>query len=135
MPEVAELWEQVVPEVRKGVTGIVIWTALKTAVPVAFQEAEMAKMKAELLVRTSWEQIYERISREFAAVPNRSLPQNRARFFDAACAIVADARKEQTEYDDSNERSFARCLERIAQYTEIPSTLVAQEVLKRSGEI
>ena len=73
--------------------------------------------------------------REFAAVSNRSLPQNRARFFDAACSIVADARKEQTEYDDSNERSFARCLERIAQYTEIPSTLVAQEVLKRSGEI
>lgn len=202
MPEVAELWEKVVPEVRKGVTGIGVWTALKTAVPVALedgvfvlgvphgsaelgghlrmastsrlievttsqalgaptkvriidgtevhdwevakrrdaerrrmQEAEMEKMKAELLVRNSWETIYEKISREFAAVPNRSLPQNRARFFDAAISIVVEARKEQTQYDDSNERNFARCLERIAQYTEIPSTLVAYEVLKRSGEI
>lgn len=202
MPEVAELWEQVVPEVRKGVTGIGVWTALKTAVPIAFedgvfvlgvphgsaelgghlrmastsrlievtvskvlnnptkiriidgieqhdwevakrrdierrrmQDAEMAKMKAELLIRNSWESIYEKISREYAAVPNRSLPQNRARFYDAAISIVAEARKEQTEYDDANERNFARCLERIAQYTEIPSTQVAYEVLKRSGEI
>lgn len=201
MAEVAELWEKVVPEVRKGVTGIGVWTALKTAVPIALedgvfvlgvphgsaelgghlrmastsrlieqlvtqvngptklriidgveahdwevakrrdverrrmQEAEMAKMKADLLVRNSWETIYEKLSREFAAVSNRSLPQNRARFFDAAISIVAEARKEQTQYDDANERNFARCLERIAQYTEIPSTFVAFEVLKRSEEI
>lgn len=202
MAEVAELWEKVVPEVRAGVTGIGVWTALKTAVPIAFeegvfvlgvphesaelgghlrmastsrlievttskhvgaptkiriidgtephdwevakrrdierrrmQEAEMEKMKANLLIRNTWESVYERISREFAAVPNRSLPQNRARFFDAACSIVAEARKEQTEYDDQNERNFARCIERVAQYTEIPSTAIAYEVLKRSGEI
>ena len=202
MADAAELWGKVIPTVRAGVTGIGVWTALKTAVPITFedgvfvlgvphgsaelgghlrmastsrlievtvtqtvgaptklriidgiemhdwevtkrrdierrrmQEAEMAKMKAELSTRTSWETIYEKISREFAAVPNRSLPQNRARFFEAAISIVAEARKEQPEFDDINERNFARCLERISQYTEIPSTYVAFEVLKRSGEI
>jgi hypothetical protein len=63
------------------------------------------------------------------------LPQNRGRFFDAAVSIVADARRQQTNFDDVNERSFARCLERISQYTEIPSAFVAFEVLKRAEEI
>ena len=202
MAEVAEIWEKVIPKVRAGVTGIGVWTALKAAVPVAYedgvfvlgvphesaelgghlrmamtsrliettvtttvgaptklriidgievhdwevtkrrdierrrmQDAEMVKMKAELTTRSSWESIYEKISREFAAVPNRSLPQNRARFFEAAISIVAEARKDQTVSDDSSERNFARCIERISQYTEISSTYVAFEVLKRSGEI
>ncbi len=202
MAQVAELWEKAVPEVRQGVTGIGIWTALKTAVPIALeddvfvlgvphesaelgghlrmastsrqiemavtkyngkptkiriidgiemhdwevakrrdierrrmQEAEIEKAKSELLIRNSWESVYERISREYAAIPNRSLPQNRARFYDAACSIVAEARKEQTQHDDSNERNFARCIERVAQYTEIPSTAIAVEVLRRSGEL
>jgi hypothetical protein len=202
MAEVAEIWEKAIPTVRAGVTGIGVWTALKSAVPITLedgvfvlgvphgsaefgghlrmastsrlieitvsqvvgaatkiriidgiemhdwevmkrrdierrrmQDAEMAKMKAEMTTRSSWETIYEKISREFAAVPNRSLPQNRARFFDAAVSIVAEARKDQTVYDDANERNFARCLDRISQYTEISGTYVAFEVLRRSGEI
>jgi hypothetical protein len=202
MPEVAELWEQIAPKVREGVTGIGIWTALKVCVPIALedsvfvlgvppgsselgghlrmpmtarlietnasqavgsqvrvrvidgttledwevnkrrdaerrrmQEAEMAKMKAQLESKTSWEGIYEKLSREFAAVQNRSLPQNRGRFFDAAISIVAEARKEQTIFDDNNERNFARCIERISQYTEISSSYVAYEVLKRAEEL
>lgn len=202
MAEVVEIWEKVIPTVRAGVTGIGVWTALKTAVPIVYeddvfvlgvphesselgghlrmamtsrliemtvsqtlgkptklriidgieandwevtkrrdierrrmQDAEMVKMKAELSTRNSWESIYEKLSREFAAVPNRSLPQNRARFFEAAVSIVAEARKDETVSDDSNERNFARCIERISQYTEIASSYVAYEVLKRSGEI
>jgi hypothetical protein len=202
MPEVAELWEKVVPKVREGVTGVGVWTALKTCVPVVLedgvfvlgvpsgaselgghlrmpatsrlietnvgqalgsavrlrvidgttlsdwevnkrrdaerrrmQEAEMVKMKAQLESKSSWETIYEKLSREFASVQNRSLPQNRGRFFDAAISIVAEARKEQAVFDDNNERNFARCIERISQYTEISSSYVAYEVLKRSEEL
>lgn len=202
MAEVAELWQTILPQVKAGVTGIGVWTALSSAVPIALeegvlvigvpggqselgghlrmpatsrliettasasfgspvklrvidgttaaewdltkrrdaerrrmQEADMVKMKAELESKTSWESVYEKISREFAGVANRSLPQNRGRFFDAAVSIVAEARREQTNFDDMNERSFARCLERISQYTEIPSAYVAFEVLKRAEEI
>lgn len=99
------------------------------------QEAEMTKMRAELTAKTSWESVYESLSRRYAAVQNKSLPQNRARFFDEACEIVAEARKEQTTYDDLAERNFARCLERVSQYCDMPSPLVAMEVLRRSGEI
>ena len=37
------------------------------------EEAELAKMRAELGAKTSWEGVYEQLSRRFAAVTNRSL--------------------------------------------------------------
>ena len=99
------------------------------------QEAELTKMKAELQAKTSWDGIYEQLSRRFAAISNRSLPQNRARFFEEAVAIIVEARKTQDQFDDLGERNFARCLERVAQYTDLPSVLVAKEVLSRAGEL
>jgi hypothetical protein len=99
------------------------------------QDAELEKMRTELAAKTSWDGVYEQLSRRFAAVSNRSLPQNRARFFEEAVAIIVEARKSQTTFDDLGERNFARCLERVAQYTEIPSVIVAKEILSRAGEL
>lgn len=99
------------------------------------QEADMAKMRAELAAKSTWETVYEQLSRRFAAVNQKSLPQNRARFFEEAIELIAETRKEQTNYDDMGERNFARCIERLAQYTEIPSAIVAMRVLQRSGEL
>jgi len=99
------------------------------------QEAEMVKMKAELAAKTSWETIYEQLSRRYAAVTNKSLPQNRARFFEEALELIAEARRTQATFDDIGERNFARCLERLAQYSEVPSTIVAIQVLQKSGEL
>ena len=99
------------------------------------EEAEMTKMRAELASKSNWDTVYEQLSRRYAAVTNKSLPQNRARFFEEAVEIVAEARRNQTVYDDMGERNFARCLERLAQYSEVPSVLVAGAVLKRAGEL
>lgn len=99
------------------------------------QEAAMAKMRAEIEARTSWDGVYEQLSRRYAEVTNKSLPQNRARFYDAAVDLIAEARKQMTNYDDLSERNFARCLERVSQYTELNSTIIALDVLRRAGEI
>jgi hypothetical protein len=99
------------------------------------QEAEMTKMRAELASKSNWETVYEQLSRRYAAVTNKSLPQNRARFFEEALELIAETRKQQTTFDDMGERNFARCLERLAQYSEIPSTIVAVQVLQKSGEL
>ena len=99
------------------------------------QEAEMTKMRAELAAKSSWDGVYEQLSRRYAAVTNKSLPQNRARFYEEALEIIATARREQGNYDELGERNFARCLERLAQYSEIPSTIVAAQVLQRAGEL
>jgi hypothetical protein len=99
------------------------------------QQAEMTKLRAEMEAKTSWETVYEQLSRRYAAVTNKSLPQNRARFFEEGAELVAEARKSMERHDELAERNFARCLERLAQYADIPSTIVAAEVLRRAGEL
>ncbi|MFZ4507402.1 MAG: hypothetical protein ACOYON_06875 [Fimbriimonas sp.] len=99
------------------------------------QDNELAKMRAELQAKTSWEGVYEQLGRRYSAVSNKSLPQNRARFYDEALELVANARQAMEKWDDLAERNFARCVERVAQYTELPSTLVALQILQRSGEL
>ena len=99
------------------------------------QEAEMSKLRQELQAKSTWEGVYEQLSRRFSAMTNRSLPQNKARFYAEAIELVSEARREDQNTDDMSERNFARCLERISQYSDVPSTLVAEEVLKRAGEL
>lgn len=98
------------------------------------QEQALERQKAEILAGRSWESIYEQLTRKFAATPNRSLPQNRARYFTEAVEIVSSALRETPVTDDLAERNFARCLERIAQYSELPSTYVALVVLEKTFE-
>lgn len=99
------------------------------------QDQAMQKMRSELAARTSWDSVYEQLSRRYAAVSNKSLPQNRARFFMEAIEIVVEARKGQENWDELSERNFARCLERVSQYSEVPSAIVAMFVLQKSQEL
>ncbi len=117
-------------------TGADDWDSAKEGDVVKRRLAEQAleRAKAELNSRSSWEGLYEILSRKFAETPNRSLPQNRARFFLEAVGIVSDALIETPITDDMSERNFARCIERIAQYCEIPSTIVATKVLEKAFE-
>jgi hypothetical protein len=110
------------------------WAAAKEgdAVKRKLAEQAMERARAELNSRSSWEGLYDKLSRKFAETPNRSLPQNRARFFLDAVDIVAAALIETPITDDLAERNFARCIERIAQYSEIPSALVATKVLEKA---
>lgn len=99
------------------------------------QEAALNKMRAELAAKSNWESVYEQLSRRYAAVSNKSLPQNRARFLEEAVELVAEARKSQSDYDDLGERNFARCIERVSQYADVPSAIVAAKVLQKAGEL
>ena len=200
--DAAAIWSQVLPEVRKGVTGVGVWAAINACKPITMedgvlvvglahqdselsghlrvpstkrliedltakaygkpiqlrvidgitiadwdtakrrdaearrlQEAAMAKAKAEAGVKSSFDSIYEQLGRLFAAVANKSLPQNRAKFLEDSVKILAEAKKGYGKMDDLAERTFARCIERVAQYTEVPAAIVAQRVLEATGEI
>jgi hypothetical protein len=199
MYDIQAIWGECVPEVMDGVSGVGMWTAVKTAVAVAIeedlvvlglpaqsselaghlrlnqakrvienalskrvekrvevriiigttpadwetekrrdaekrrlQEQALARARAEVAAGKSWETIYEQLSRRFSATEKRSLPQNRAKFFLEAVDIVASALLDTPITDDMAERNYARCLERIAQYSELPSTYVAIRVLEKS---
>jgi hypothetical protein len=202
MPELTEMWKELLPKLREAVTGVGVWTALNASRPVAFedgllvigvphedaelsghlkvvttkriletyatralgkpiqvkiidgisqadweaqkrrdaearrlQEIGMNKMRAEMTARSNWESVYDQLGRQYAAVANKSLPQNRARFYFGAVELLAETRQQQESWDDLGERNFARCLERLAQYSEIPSAIVASDVLRRAGEL
>lgn len=202
MADIAQIWAQALPDVRNGVTGVGVWTALNTATPIIYEngyfvlglphaESELAghlrialtkrlietkvssllqapvslrvidgtelsdweiekrrdvekqrlnaqslaKMRVELQSKVSWDAVFEQLSRKYAAVPNKSLPQNRARFFEEAVSMLAEARQGQASWDENGERNFARCLERLAQYADVPSTIVASHVLQKAGEL
>ncbi len=200
MSDVTQMWSEVLPEVKMGVTGVGVWAALNTCRPVTLendvfvlglphgetelaghlrmvaaktliergmsaklgkpvslrvidgiapedwetvkrkdvesrrlQEQAMARVKVEVESRTSWDTIYEQLNRKYASTPNKSLPQNRAQFYLDGVQIIADARKAFGDLDDLGERNYARCIERLAQYTEIPSVFVALDVAKAFG--
>lgn len=201
MPDLDSVWSEVLPDIRRGVTGVGVWSALNASKPVTvedgmlvlglpFESTELAghlrlpltrkliedtlgealeqkltlrvidgvtpddwatekkrdserrKLEEQALERartkvkatSSWDAIYDQLSRKYAETPARSLPQNRARFLLWAVETVATALQETPVTDEMAERNFARCLERIAQYAEIPSTLVAVQVLEKSFE-
>lgn len=202
MAGVADTWAEALPEIRKGVTGVGVWTALNTCRPIAvennvlvlgvpsqetelaghlrmpqtrkliesefgrrfaqvvelrviegtdqdawerakrrdqearrLQEAAMERARAEVTSRTNWDSVYENLSRKYAAIPNKSVPQNRAKFYKEGIEYLAQSRRDQQSRDDLGERNFARCIERLAQYAEVPSTIVALAVLQAAGEL
>ena len=201
MADIKEVWREVLPEVRKAVTGVGVWAALNTCKPVALegdvlviglpqedselgghlrlahtkrlietmvgdkigvklslrvidgvsmtdwetvkrrdvearrlQTQALEKSQAEFAARSSWESVYEHLGRAYAAIPNKSLPQNRARFFLEGVALVVEARKANMAKDELGERNFARCIERLAQYSDVPSTIAAMRILAETGE-
>lgn len=195
----AEVWNEALPEILNRVTGVGVWTALKSSVPVAYendqlvlglpsqdsqlmghlrlpqvrsavenlmrhklrgdvnlvvingttesdwttekkrqeerrklQQQALDRQKREISAGRSWDGIYDQLSRAYAALPNRSMPQVRARYLLQSVDIVAEALTETPINDELAERNYARCLERIAQYCEVPSTIVALKVLERT---
>lgn len=199
--DIQAVWKEVLPEVRKAVTGVGVWAALNTCRPLAIeddvlviglphedtelgghlrlahtkhliesmvgekvgakltlrvidgismtdwdtvkrrdiearrlQNQALEKSRAEMAARSSWESVYEQLGRTYASISNKSLPQNRARFFKEGVALVVEARKANMSKDELAERNFARCIERLAQYSDVPSTIAAMRILAETGE-
>ncbi|HEY3782746.1 MAG TPA: hypothetical protein VGL56_16810 [Fimbriimonadaceae bacterium] len=200
MSEATEIWKQALPVIRSNVTGVGVWAALNSAVPIAIEdntfviglapkdgdlaghlrmaqtkrfidleltrvagkqtigrvidgttfadwervkrrdlEAQRlkdiaeSKTRAEISSRSGWDGVYEQLSRRYAAIQNKSLPQNRAKFLREVIDLVAEALKAQQSTDEMGERNLGRCIERISQYSDVPSTLVAVMVLEKAG--
>lgn len=200
MADVKAIWAEVLPQVRDGVTGVGVWTALNKSVPITvegttfvlgiphessdltghlklqqtrvlierlmsqkigetltlrvvegtevsdwelmkrrdaeakrLQEQALNRQRAEMQSRSSWESVYDQISRKFASTQNKSLPQNRAKFFLDCVDILAEEMLNIPINDDMGERNFARCIERVSQYSEVPSVIVALRVLEKFG--
>lgn len=201
MSDVVAVWQEVLPEVRNGVTGVGVWTALNLSKPIVLDEGnfvlglpnessdlsghlkmnqtkllierlmgqklgqqiqlrvvdgvdindwetqkrrdaeaqklqmrQLERYRSETKTETNWASVYEDLTRKNASIQNKSLPQNRAKFYIEAIELVAEALRQRPISNDEEERSFARVLERVSQYSDVPSVLVAQAVLEKAVE-
>ncbi|MCH8273745.1 MAG: hypothetical protein IH851_03060 [Armatimonadetes bacterium] len=82
----------------------------------------------------SWDTVFEKISHEYGATENKAMPQSKARLLERCVDLCAEAVTGR-DMDDAGERNFARCLDRIATYCEVPSAIVARLVLERAGRL
>jgi hypothetical protein len=145
MPQTARLIEQTASKVAgssikvRVIDGLAVedWEKVKRrdVESARLQEQAMQKARVEHEARASWDGVYEQLGRKYASMLNKSLPQNRAKFLKESIATLADIRKAQGSGDEYGERNFARCIERVAQYGEVPSGWVALQVLERAGEL
>jgi hypothetical protein len=125
------LGQQITLRVIDGAT-LADWESakLRDAEAERLKQIAAARVRQEVEARISWEAAHENLNRKFAGMPMKSLPQNRAKFFWEAIYMVAEARRANPGNDELTERNFARCLERVAQYAEVPGTIVAMHVLE-----
>ncbi len=82
-----------------------------------------------------WDAITERLTRRYAEMPLRQLPQMQALYLEEAVAILVEAAQRLLGENASevDHRSFARVLDKVADRAQVPAPLVAWLVWQRAG--
>ncbi len=108
------------------------WQSTKSADArvAAMRQAAPRQSAVETSGANSWETLYDHIARLFAQSPMRALPQGKARYANEALYAVLEAMETlyPAEPDDATERSLARAIDRIANVSEIPASVLAFEL-------
>jgi hypothetical protein len=101
----------------------------------ALQRSAQERRRREASVEQGWEAITERLTRRYAEMPLRQLPQMQALFLEEAVEVLADAARRLLGDNPSevDHRSFARVIERVADRAQAPAPIVAWMVRQRSN--
>jgi hypothetical protein len=129
-------------------TSLEEWQALRQAESKAKElrakDREMSTGVGEAVGRSGegpWDDLIQRMHRQYQRMPRRQYPQSKARFMREALGWIAGTYEERRlgsdAGEDVHERALARAIERLAAILDVPPVLVAlqMDMLKRSGEI
>jgi curved DNA-binding protein CbpA len=122
------------------------WEALKKGEQRARETATRGRREAPAAAARPagegpWDELIQRLHRQYQQVPKRQYPQAKARYLREALGWIAATDMEvryQGEVDEeAHERSIARAIERLAAILELPPVFVALQLenMKRSGEV
>lgn len=112
------------------------WEAVKEkeAHAAALREAAAAKSMDEKSSVRVWDTLLDQIGRKYATLPLRQLPQSRAAYIAEALRMISDAIDKVIpageQPDELTQRALGRVIEKVANLVEVPSTLVALELLR-----
>ena len=96
-----------------------------------------ARREQERVVQVAWEEVGEQITRAYARLHLRQLPQSKAQIMKYAFEVINEA-VNRFNYDENSDeihkRSLARVFEKFATVVEIPGSLLAYEFFKLREE-
>jgi hypothetical protein len=105
-------------------------TKIRDARVTAMREETYVKRDRQAAASQGWDSMYEYVARAFSSVQYRQLPQSKARYLTDMLYVLADAMNQNypDNPDEQTARMLARVLDRVAQYAEVPPTIVALEL-------
>lgn len=112
------------------------WQALKIkeAHAAALREAAALKHEDETSSVRVWDALLDQVARKYATIPFRQLPQSRAAYIADALRMISEAMDRLIpagqEPDELTQRALGRVIEKVANLVEVPSTLVALELMR-----
>ena len=124
------------------------WLALKQAEHIRTRSGAPATAEGPAAAATvrpgvgegPWDELIQRMHRQYQQLPKRQYPQSKARYLREALGWVSRL-DEELRYgsegsEDTHDRALARALERLGAIVDLPPVLVALEMnaLRRSGE-
>jgi hypothetical protein len=103
---------------------------------VNLQKAAQERRQRDQSADQGWDGVIEQVTRKYAEMPMRQLPQMQALYLEESVNLLTAAVRRllgdnPTELDH---RSFARALDRIADRAQVPAALVAYLVHQKSGD-
>jgi len=108
-------------------------TARPAGVPSAAPKTKQATRGVEAPQVTAWDLLSRKITNGWGGTPNRQHPLTRAEFLQTAIRWISDTMKEATEEGmaaDAVRREVGKAIERVAQFVDIPATVVAMELTR-----
>src|SRR5206468_991437 len=102
----------------------------------SLQKAAQERRRREASVEHGWDSVIERLTRRYAEMPLRQLPQMQALYLEEAVGVLAEAAQRLLGDNPSevDHRSFARVIDRVADRAQVPAPIVAWMVRRKSGE-
>lgn len=95
------------------------------------------RREMERQIEEVWDDVAEKITRGYAALPLRQLAQSKGMYIMRAFEIINEAVNRLNYSDDADEvhkRALARVFERLATVVEVPSAMLAYEFFKLRSE-
>ncbi len=92
---------------------------------------------AERQIELAWEEVAEKITRGYAKLPLRQLPQTKGRFILDAFALLSemvDKMGYSEQSDEMQQRAIARVFDKFSTVVEVPAAMLAYEFFRLRNE-
>lgn len=93
----------------------------------AFTRSMQERRRREVGVEQNWEAVGERLTRRYAELPLRGLPQTQAAYLEEALDVLAEAMTRLMPADpvEADQRGLARVLDKVADRSGVPAPMIA----------